>query len=139
VPADCANGFELGGANGGCGNSTYSLRSNRMGGARAITLDVDFATYLAPDGVTISAIDGSGNTYTLLRTCRLQTSRAAGPSTMRPSDDTIRQFRLDVREGTRELDFDFGAVTTPMYIQVLGLCDFDVSPYSHAAFWRAVP
>jgi hypothetical protein len=139
VPLDCTNGFELGGANGGCGNSTYTLRAPRTEGSRAITLDVDFATYRAPDGVTITAIDASGSPYTLLQSCRLQTSEDAGPSTERPTFDTIRQFRLGVREGTREIRFDFGAVTTPMYIEVLGLCDFDVTPYSHAAFWRAIP
>lgn len=139
VPSSCSNGFELGGATGGCGGSTYSLRSTRPGGANAIVLDVDLATYLAPDGVTITGVDAAGQRYTLLQTCRMQTSLVGGPSTMRPSDDTIRQFRLAVRAGTTELDFDFGAVTTPMYMQVLGLCDFDVTRFANAAWWRAVP
>lgn len=139
VPASCSNGFQMGGVNGGCGRSTYTLVSTRAGGANAITLDVDFATYLAPDGVTVTGVDAAGRTYTLMQTCRLQTSTASGPSTSRPSDDTIRQFRLPVRAGTRQLDFDFGAVTTPMYIQVLGLCDFSVRPFTRASWWQAVP
>jgi hypothetical protein len=139
VPASCANGFELGGANGGCGGSTYTLHALRPGGAAAITLDVDWATYLAPDGVTVTGLDATGQRYTLLRTCRMQTALVGGPSTMRPPDDTIRQFRLPVRAGTTQLDFDFGAVTTPMYIRVLGLCDFRVTPFTHAAWWQPVP
>src|SRR5437762_2099702 len=35
VPASCHNGFQLGGANGGCGVSVYTLRSTRPGGANA--------------------------------------------------------------------------------------------------------
>jgi hypothetical protein len=139
VPSYCSNGFELGGATGGCGRSTYTLVSTRAGGARAITLDVDFATYLVPDGVTLTGIDGSGNTYALLLTCRMQTSLVGGPSTMRPPNDTIRQFRVAVREGTSRLNFDFGAVTSPMYIQVLGLCDFALPRYPNAAWWQSVP
>lgn len=139
LPASCSNGFELGGANGGCGGSTYSIHSTRPGGANAVTLAIDFATYLVPDGVTISRVDSSGHTFTLLRTCRLQTWNSSGPSTMRPPDESIRQFRLDVPAGTTELDFDFGPVTSPMYMQVLGLCDFTLTPFAHAAWWQPVP
>ena len=139
VPLSCSNGFEMGGATGGCGRATYALHAIRPGGSRGITLDVDFATYLVPDAVLVTGIDATGVRYTLLQTCRLQTSFVGGPSNMRPGDDTIRQFRLDVRPGTTELDFDFGAVTSPMYIRVLGLCDFAVTPFAAAAWWRAVP
>lgn len=54
---------------------------------------------------------------------------------MRPTDETIRQFRLPVRQ----LIFDFGPVTSPMYMRVVGLCDFDVTPFTYAAWWEAVP
>ncbi len=139
VPAICATGFELGGPSGGCGRATYTIHTTRSAGARAITLNVDFATYLVPDAVTVTALDGAGMRYTLLETCRLQTSILGGPSDRRPGDDTIRQFRLAVRDGTRQLDFDFGAVTSPMYLRVLGLCDFAVTPYADAVWWQSVP
>ena len=137
VPTDCSNGFELGGVRAGCG-AVYRLIARRPGGARAITLDVDYATYLVPDAVSVTGLDASGARYSLLQTCRMQTSVVGGPSDRRPPDDTIRQFRIDVREGTRELDIDFGAVTSPMYIRVRGLCDFTVSRYPDAPWWRAV-
>ena len=73
VPASCANGFELGDATTG-GSTVYNLPSTKPGGAAAITLDVDFATYLEPDGVVITGVDASGATYTLLDTCLLYTS-----------------------------------------------------------------
>jgi hypothetical protein len=139
VPATCHNGFQLGGASGGCGVSVYTIHSTRAGGARDITLDVDFATYLVPDGVTVTGVDATGVTYTLMATCRLQTYDHAGPSTMRPLDATIRQFRLHLRPGTTQLTFDFGPVTSPMYMRVVGLCDFDVTQFTHAAWWEAVP
>ena len=100
---------------------------------------VDFATYLAPDGVIITALDATGQRYMLLQQCRLQTSTASGPSDRRPPDDTIRQFQLAVREGTTRIDIDLGPVTTPMYLMILGLCDFNVTPFASAVFWRALP
>ena len=109
----------------------YTLSSNTPAGSRAITLDVDFATYLEPDGVLITGVDGQGNTYTLLDTCRIQTWAWEDPTEglSRPPDDSIRQFRVDVRQGTTQLTFDFGGVVSPMYLQVLGLCDFNVTPF----------
>jgi hypothetical protein len=139
VPATCHNGFQLGGARGGCGVAVYTLHSRNPAGASAITLDVDFATYLVPDGVTVTGIDATGSTYTLMATCRLQTYSSGGPSTSRPMDAMIRQYRIDVRPGTTQLTFDFGQVTSPMYMRVVGLCDFDVTPFANAAWWEAVP
>ncbi len=141
VPASCANGFEIGDAMVG-GTTVYSLAAkNQAQGAAAITLDVDFATYEEPDGVIITGVDASGVTYTLLDTCRLQTWTKADPTggTSRPPDITIRQFRIDVKAGTQSLKVDFGGVVSPMYIQVLGLCDFDVSMFSQAKWWTPVP
>jgi hypothetical protein len=140
VPASCANGFELGDATTG-GSTVYNLPSTKPGGAAAITLDVDFATYLEPDGVVITGVDASGATYTLLDTCRIQTWTSGDPTggLTRPPDETIRQFRIHVTAGTKSLKVDFGGVVSPMYIQVLGLCDFDVSPFSEDVSWSAVP
>jgi hypothetical protein len=137
-PADCGNGFELGDAVPG---SVYVLDSNQPAGAAAITLDVDFATYKEPDGVLITGTTANGETYTLLDSCRLQTSSVGDQTggTSRPADDTIRQFRISVEPGTVELVIDFAGVVSPMYIQVLGLCDFDVVPFPDATWWQAVP
>ncbi len=138
VPATCSNGFEIGDATPG---SAYTIDSKTAAGAAAITLDVDFATYLQADGVIVTGVDASGATYTLLETCRLQTSIAGDPTggKSRPPDQTIRQFRIQVKQGTTRLKFDFTGVVSPMYIQVLGLCDFSVTPFSSATWWQAVP
>jgi hypothetical protein len=137
-PADCGNGFELGDAVPG---SVYVLHSNQPGGAAAATLDVDFASYKEPDGVLISGTTANGQTYTMLDSCRLQTSNVGDQTggTSRPADDTIRQFRISVAAGTVELVINFAGVVSPMYIQVLGLCDFDVVPFPNATWWQAVP
>ncbi len=137
VPSTCANGFEIGDATIG---SSYTLMSKSSKGAAAITLDVDFATYLQADGVVVTGTGPSG-TYTLLDTCRLQTATMGDPTggMSRPPDDTIRQFRIAVEQGTTELTFDFGGVVSPMYIQVLGLCDFNVTQDTAATWWQAVP
>jgi len=138
VPSNCANGFELGNATPG---SIYTLATNQSAGAAAITLDVDFATYLQPDAVLITGRDADGGAYTLMDSCRLQTWTQGDPTggLKRPPDVTIRQFRIDVHAGTRLLVIDFGGVVSPMYIQVLGLCDFDVTRFADATFWQAVP
>jgi len=141
VPATCANGFELGDAQECAGGAvSYTIKSNTSAGSRAITLDVDFATYLEPDGVLVTGLDSQGNTYTLLDTCRIQTWTQADPTggTSRPPDETIRQFRLDLKQGTTQITFDFGGVVSPMYLQVLGLCDFDLTQFSKSTSWKTV-
>ena len=89
----------------------------------------------------MTGADASGATYTLLDTCRLQTSTTGDPTggTSRPPDQTIRQFRIQVKQGTTQLTFNFAGVLSPMYIQVLGLCDFNVTSFASATSWRAVP
>jgi hypothetical protein len=103
-------------------------------------LDVDLATYLEADGVTITGVDASGNEYTLMDTCRIQTWTQGDPTggTSRPPDETIRQFFLPLKAGTKSLTFDFSLVRSPMYLQVLGLCDFDVTAFSGATTWQTV-
>jgi len=138
VPASCANGFELGDATPG---SVYTLVSDRVGGAAAITLDVDFATYLEADGILIGGQNADGSSYTLMDSCRLQTWSSGDPTggRSRPPDQTIRQFHISVPAGTTQLEFNFGGVVSPMYLQVLGLCDFTVTPFPDAVWWQAVP
>jgi hypothetical protein len=138
VPATCTNGFEVGDATPG---SSYAIDAKTAAGAAAIVLDVDFATYLQADGVVVTGADASGATYTLLDTCRLQTSTSGDPTggRSRPPDQTLRQFRIQVKQGTTRLTFNFSGVVSPMYIQVLGLCDFNVTPFAAATWWQAVP
>jgi hypothetical protein len=138
VPSSCSNGFEIGDATPG---SKYTLMSKTAAGSRAITLDVDFATYLQADGVVVTGTGPSGATYTLLDTCRLQTSILGDPTggKSRPPDNTLRQFRIQVEQGTTQLVFDFSGVVSPMYIQVLGLCDFNVTQDTAATWWQTVP
>ncbi len=121
--------------------SVYTLVSDRVGGAAAITLDVDFATYLEADGILIGGQNADGSSYTLMDSCRLQTWSSGDPTggRSRPPDQTIRQFHISVPAGTTQLEFNFGGVVSPMYLQVLGLCDFTVTPFPDAVWWQAVP
>jgi len=138
VPSDCANGFEV---NNPTGHGVYIVTATPTTGSRPITLDVDLATYKVPDRVQITGVDACSNDYLLLSSCELQTANVGDPTggAGRPPDNTIRQFRLNVPGGTKQLTFDFSGVTSPMYLQVLGLCDFDLTPYANASSWQAVP
>ena len=142
VPGNCHNGFELGNVL-DCSNgaAVYTVKTNQKNGSRAITLDIDFATYVEPDGMLVTGVDAQGKSYTLLNTCRLQTWNAPDPSggKKRPPDQTIRQFRIAVKPGTTELTFNFGGVVSPMYLQTLGLCDFDLPPFAPVRWFQAVP
>ncbi|HVK87315.1 MAG TPA: hypothetical protein VM513_24530 [Kofleriaceae bacterium] len=144
VPATCANGFEI-------NNSyplVYTIDSKTAAGSRAITLDIDIATYTASNWITIRGVDANGQTYVLLDTCRMKTWDRADPTSprgeSRPLDETIRQFRVDVKQGTTQLSFDFSRMecSTPFYVKAVGLCDFDVAtnPWAGNAtkqnYWR---
>jgi hypothetical protein len=138
VPSTCKDGFELQQA---AKQSVYTLTAKSPQGSRAITLDVDFATYLQPDGMTITGVDANGKEYTLLDTCRLQTWTKADPTggAQRPPDETIRQFRINVLAGTKQLKVTFGLVVSPMYLRLIGVCDFNVTPFASAMRWAPVP
>jgi hypothetical protein len=127
VPATCANGFEICDAEGA---PVYTIHALTPSGSRALTLDLDFATYLAPDGLLITGIDGDCQEYVLFDSCRLQTADESESDYTngmeRPSDIAIRQFHLTLRQGTSQLTFDFSRVVSPMYFQILGLCDFSL-------------
>lgn len=146
VPATCANGFEI-------NNSyplVYTIDSKTAAGSRAITLDLDIATYTASNWITIRGVDANGQTYVLLDTCRMKTWDQADPTSprghTRPLDETIRQFRVDVRPGTTQLSFDFSKMecSTPFYVKAVGLCDFDIATNPWAGnlqkqnFWRPI-
>jgi hypothetical protein len=125
VPVACANGWELGDATGG--GASYTIRTT-SGGALSedVPLDIDFASYLVPDGSLVGAIDASGTATIIFNTCRIQTWTSGDPTggRSRPPDTTIRQFHATVPAGTTSLSFTFGATCSPMYMRVLGLCDF---------------
>jgi hypothetical protein len=140
VPASCANGFEVCDAEGA---APYTIMAMTPQGSRALTLDLDFATYVAPDGLLITGIDGCGRSYVLFDSCRLQTADMSESSytngMARPSDIAIRQFHLALREGTSQLTFDFSRVVSPMYFQILGLCDFSLPPVPGVGWFNLVP
>jgi hypothetical protein len=140
VPSTCANGFEVCDAEGA---PTYTIKAVPPGGSRQLTLDLDFATYVAPDGLLITGLDSCGQQYVLFDSCRLQTAdQSEGSYTngmARPTDPAIRQFHLALREGTGQLTFDFSRVVSPMYFQILGLCDFSLPPAPGVGWFNLVP
>lgn len=141
VPAECHNGFQ---ADNRGGKPSIVLQSLTPAGSRAMTLDLDFATYTAPDGILITGIDGNCKAYTLFETCRLKTadkpvSAYTSKDQHRPDDIAIRQFKLNLRPGTTQLKVDFTRANTPMYVQVLGLCDFAMPTPSSIPWVELVP
>jgi hypothetical protein len=140
VPANCANGFEICDA---LGAAPYVIHAVPAAGSRGLTLDLDFATYTAPDGLLITGVDGACGSYVLFDSCALRTSdqsESAYTNGMeRPSDIAIRQFHITLRPGTTSLTFDFTNVTSPMYFQVLGLCDFSMPPAPGVGWFSLVP
>jgi hypothetical protein len=127
VPAGCTNGFQLADA---ASTLVYVIQSKTTAGSRALMLDFDVATYTAPDGMQITGVDGTCKKYTLFDSCHLKTADLSETNYTdgmhRPQDVAIRQYHLDLRPGTTQLTFDFSRVVSPMYVQTLGLCDFDL-------------
>lgn len=140
VPATCANGFQVCDAQGAM---PYTVHSVSSGGSKALTLDLDFATYTAPDGLLITGVDGTCKPYVLFDSCRISTApQSEGAYTngmARPQDIAIRQFHLDLHPGTTQLTFDFSRVVSPMYFQVLGVCDFALPPAPGVGWFALVP
>ena len=140
VPLDCKNGFDLFNAT---GTSNYVVQAVPAAGSRALTLDLDVATYVAPDGLLITGVDGECQKYVLFDSCRLETAdKSQGAYTdgmTRPLDEALRQFHLKLRPGTTSLTFDLSRVVSPMYFRVLGLCDFALPPATGVGFFALVP
>jgi hypothetical protein len=140
LPASCSDGFETNTPP----TQAFTVYSLSPNGALAGTLDVDIATYKAPDHLRITGVDASSAEYTLLETCSLQTATysdptAASGSCTRPPDDSIRQFKATVEAGTKSLTFDYTGACTPNYMRVLGLCDFAVTPFFPGCQFRLIP
>jgi hypothetical protein len=140
VPLDCKNGFDLFDAD---GTTNYEIKAVPAAGSRALTLDLDMATYVAPDGLLITGVDGNCKKYVLFDSCRLETAdKPQGAYTdgkTRPLDEALRQFHLTLRPGTSSLTFDMSRVVSPMYFRVLGLCDFALPPATGVGFFALVP
>jgi hypothetical protein len=134
------NGFEICDA---LGAQPYVIHAVKPAGSQALTLDLDFATYTAPDGLLITGVDGSCQPYVLFDSCRLKTAdlseSAYTDGMMRPQDASIRQFHLQLHAGTTQLTFDFSRVVSPMYFQVLGLCDFALPAAPGVGWFSLVP
>jgi hypothetical protein len=124
VPNECLRGFEMNRLR----QHVHTISSAQ--GSRAITLEIDIATYTASDAIRISAVDGGGNETILVDTCRMRTAQYADPTggTTRPPEDSIRDFRAQLPAGTKTLKVDHTNASTPTYIRILGLCDFDIQP-----------
>jgi hypothetical protein len=136
VPTDCLVGFELNNYQ----NAVWSISSVQPSGSRALKLEVDLATYKAADTIRMQAVV-NGTSHDLFATCRLKTADYGDPTRglSRPPVDAIREFRVDLPLGTTQLTFDFTGTSTPSYLRVLGLCDFDLSnPPSIGRKWRLV-
>jgi len=140
VPKACASGFEVCDA---LGAPPYTIHSVSAAGSQGLTLDLDFATYVAPDGLLITGIDGTCKPYVLFDTCRISTADESESTYTngkeRPQDIAIRQFHVTLRPGTTQLTFDFSRVVSPMYFQILGLCDFALPAVPGVGWSSLVP
>ncbi len=124
VPADCRHGIELNNVY----NSSFDLQATKASGSRSLKMEVDIASYLAPDRMRILAHTANGEKL-LVDTCRLSTANYTDPTdgSRRPPEDSIREFRVTLPKGTTSLTFDFSEADSPTYMKVTGLCDFTLS------------
>jgi len=135
LPASCSSGFEM--------NRTKDVFTiEAPGGSAARTLEVEIATYTAPDHIRISGIDKNGVEYPLVENCSMRTATYADPTgdgCSRPPDETIRRYTVNLEAGTKSLTFDTSGACTPTYLRVLGLCDFEVTPFFPGCQFRLLP
>lgn len=138
LPATCSGGFEVNKPKKG---SVYTITSKTPGGSSAAPLDVQIATYTAPDHMVIRATRKNGTTYPVVDTCTLKTalySDPTGKGCVRPPEDSIRQYKVKLEAGTTKLEFDFAGACTPTYLRVLGLCEFEVTPFVPDCSFRTI-
>ena len=136
APSTCTAGFEINNPKSG---STYTIK--RIRGTGTVPIEVQFATYLAPDHIKLVGITAAGE-YPVVDTCTVQTATYADPTKggcVRPPDETIRQYAVTLRAGTTALRADFSGVCSPIYLRVRGLCDFEITPFSTDCKFRKVP
>lgn len=60
----------------------------------------------------------------------MRTAEYADPTmgTVRPPEDSIRDYRVALPAGSKQLVVDNTNAGTPTYIRILGLCDFTIQP-----------
>lgn len=137
APQDCRAGFELNNLTG----TEFTLANKAPSGT--FLLEVDVATYLQPDKIRISAVGANGTRELLLDTCRLRTYLFFDPTdgASRPPEETIRSFRIPLGQSVTSLVFDLSGTTSPYYLSVTGLCQFDlVAPATaKGRQWRPRP
>lgn len=140
VPASCLSGFEMNNfqITKNSTTSTYTITSSSAAGTIGSTpLEVDLATYAAPNFLIINST-ASGVSTQLLDQCQLQTADYSDPTlgAQRPPEDSIRHFSLTLPPGTQSITFTLDN-STPYYVRVLGLCDFNVGPPTcTSGYWR---
>jgi hypothetical protein len=155
VPNECLAGFEMNNLI----DKSFTLHAlNPAQGSRAITLELDVATYRKEDTIKIVGVKTDGSTYTMFHTCRLRTwdlvdwtggkrrpDRDERPTRVndRPGTLTektsIREFRPVLQAGTKAIRFNFKGADSPTYIRVLGLCDFRVDAEKDNPFSATSP
>jgi hypothetical protein len=138
LPATCDGGFEWQAGHAQSCSTTYTAQSVNPCGAEERTVYVDIATYTAGDWLRITGVGADDEPYLLLDTCRIRTAEYPDPTDghTRPPDETIRQFEIVVKTGTKALIFDSTQAFTPWYMRVLGLCDFALADPGSCA-WRS--
>jgi hypothetical protein len=124
VPASCLIGFEMNNL------AAHTLSLSSAGGSHQPVLEVDLATYTAADAIRMTAIEADGSERVLLDTCRMRTAEYSDPTEgrTRPPEDSIRDYRIDLNYGTKQIVIDSSNALSPTYIRILGLCDFDIQP-----------
>jgi len=112
-------------------------------GSSAAALNIEIATYEEPDHIRITGVDANGVEYTVVDTCSMQTATYMDPTKggcIRPPDDSIRQYQVNLKAGTKSLTFDVSGGCTPWYLQVLGLCEFTfTAPKNAGCRFRTIP
>jgi hypothetical protein len=128
VPTSCSNGIEVNNLIGG----KYSIATTTGAPTSVVRAAwIDFATYTAPDSITISVVNASGVATKVFSQCVIATANyGCGGVTGTPPSDSIRQFRLSIPPGTVKIIFDFGNTVSPFYIRMYGLCDFNRSAWT---------
>lgn len=120
VPPDCRDGIEFNRYRG-----IIVLNNVNAAEVGLTPLEVDIATYHAPDHIRILAHKADGNVVPILDTCRLQTADYSDPTSAeveRPPEDSIREFRVTIPANTVRVDIDTTDAKSPMYMRVVGLC-----------------
>jgi hypothetical protein len=121
APAGCRSGIEF---------NRFERHSFRLKAKQTTDkqtpLEIDLASYTAEDHMKLIAETEDGERV-VMDTCRLRTATYADPTngSTRPPEDSIREFRLKLPKKTTALRFDWTGASSPTYIRVIGLCDFE--------------